>query len=135
MARGLARGLAALTLPRADRIIPVPLHPARLRERGFNQSLEIARWLSRYTGTPCTSRGARRTRNTAPQTGLSVEDRTANSRGAFACELDLCGETVAVLDDVMTTGATVNELAKVLKAAGAARVEIIVVARTSTSPA
>ena len=130
VARYLARSLAAIPLPRSDRLIPVPLHPRRLRERGFNQSLEIARYLSRHTGVPCETSGVWRARDTPPQADLPYADRARNARGAFVCALDLSGETVTVLDDVMTTGATLNEFARTLKQAGAARVEVLVVART-----
>jgi predicted amidophosphoribosyltransferase len=76
------------------------------------------------------ARGALRAKNTRPQTELPYDERAKNVRGAFACRLDLSGKVVGVVDDVMTTGATLNELARVLKEAGAARVENIVVART-----
>jgi len=119
----------------ADVVIPMPLHPARLTERGFNQAAEIARQLTGKLGTgkPGTRlalQGASRIRRTLPQADLPVDERSRNVRGAFACDLDLTGARVAVVDDVMTTGATLGELAKVLKRAGAARVENWVVART-----
>jgi ComF family protein len=122
-----AQALAArVVLP--DIIIPMPLHPARLAERGFNQAAEIARHLAEPAMIALD--GARRMRHTLPQAGLPIDDRPGNVRHAFACNLDLRGACVAVVDDVMTTGATLNELAKVLKRAGAARVENWVVART-----
>jgi len=108
----------------------MPLHPRRLAQRGFNQSAEIARSLNRLTGHTVAARGARRTRDTAAQTDLPYGERARNVRGAFACDLDLSGKGVAVVDDVMTTGATLNELAGVLKRAGAARVENWVIARS-----
>ena len=113
-----------------DLIVPLPLHPARLAERGFNQAAEIARALSRSTGIAMDAQLARRVRNTAPQTALPWRDRAANMRQAFACEQDLAGLNVAVVDDVMTTGATLQEFARTLKRNGAARVENWVVART-----
>jgi len=113
----------------ADLLVPMPLHPERLAHRGFNQALEIARGLAVRTGAALAPRAARRIENTAPQTELPYEERANNIRGAFASQVDLHGKTVAVVDDVMTTGATVNELARVLKRAGAARVHILVVAR------
>ena len=125
-----ARRLASRRLPEVDVVLPMPLHAKRLAERGFNQALEIARCLARYRGTPIEPRGVLRVKNTPPQTELPYEDRAKNVRGAFLCELDLSGASVAVLDDVMTTGATLNELARVLKRAGAARVENFVIART-----
>jgi len=121
-----ARSLASRTIPESDLIVPMPLHPRRLAERGFNQALEIARHL----GRPIAPRGVLRVKHTPPQTELPYEERAKNVRGAFLCKLDLSGASVAVLDDVMTTGATLNELARALKRAGAARVENLVIART-----
>jgi ComF family protein len=121
-----ARSLAARTMPEVDLIVPMPLHPKRLAERGFNQALEIARHL----GRPIAPRGVLRVKHTPPQTELPYEERAKNVRGAFLCKLDLSGASVAVLDDVMTTGATLNELARALKRAGATRVENFVIART-----
>jgi ComF family protein len=121
-----ARSLAARTMPEVDLIVPMPLHPKRLAERGFNQALEIARHL----GRPIEPRGVLRVKHTLPQTDLPYEERAKNVRGAFLCKLDLSGASVAVLDDVMTTGATLNELARALKRAGATRVENFVIARS-----
>ncbi len=121
-----ARNLATRPIPEVDLIVPMPLHPARLAERGFNQALEIARHL----GRPIAPRGVLRVKDTLPQTELPYEERAKNVRGAFLCRLDLSGASVAVLDDVMTTGATLNELARALKRAGATRVENFVIART-----
>jgi len=121
-----ARSLASRTMPEVDLIVPMPLHARRLAERGFNQALEIARHL----GRPIEPRGVLRVKHTPPQTELPYEERAKNVRGAFLCKLDLTGARVAVLDDVMTTGATLNELARALKRAGAARVENLVIART-----
>jgi ComF family protein len=125
-----ARSLASRPLPDVDLIVPMPLHPRRLAERGFNQALEIARGLARHLGRPIEARGVLRVKNTPPQTELPYEERAKNVRGAFLCRLDLSGASVAVLDDVMTTGATLNELARVLKRSGASRVENLVIART-----
>jgi ComF family protein len=125
-----ARGFASRRLPHFDLVVPMPLHPRRLVERGFNQALEIAREIARHVRAPLEPRAARRVKDTAPQTGLPYDRRARNVRGAFACDQDLSGRTVAVVDDVMTTGATLNELARVLKRAGAARIENWVVGRT-----
>jgi ComF family protein len=119
---GLAAGV--------DLILPLPLHPARLAERGFNQAAEIGKALSRLTGVAMEAQLARRVRDTAPQTELPWRARAANMRHAFACEQDLSGLSIAVVDDVMTTGATLDEFARTLKRAGAARVQNWVVART-----
>jgi len=110
-----------------DRIIAVPLSPARLRTRGYNQSVEIARHVmpAKLDLHTCV-----RTRETPPQMDLPFDERRRNVRGAFQCTRALIGERIALVDDVMTTGATLDEVAKVLKAAGASRVENWVVART-----
>ena len=125
-----ARTLASRSLPELDLVLPMPLHPRRLAERGFNQAQEIARLLARHLGKPLEPQGARRVKDTPPQAELPVEERAKNVRGAFVCELDLGGASVAVVDDVMTSGTTLDELARVLKRAGAARVENLVIART-----
>lgn len=117
-----------LTFP--DFIVPIPLHPARLRERGFNQALEIARRVSKKTGIALLPNVCKRVKNTASQTGLPWKERQKNIRSAFACEMDLTGKHIAVLDDVMTTGATLNELARLLRKRGAVEVSGWVVART-----
>ena len=110
-----------------DRVIPVPLSSGRLRGRGYNQSVEIARHLARgkLDVDTCVRRG-----DAVPQTELPWDERRRNVRGAFGCRRPLTGATVAVVDDVMTTGATLDELALTLKRAGAARVVNWVVART-----
>ena len=110
-----------------DRVIPVPLSPARLRTRGYNQSVEIARHVAqaKLDVDACV-----REVDGAPQMGLPWDERRSNVRGAFSCRRPLAGATVAVIDDVMTTGATLDEMAQTLKRAGAARVVNWVVART-----
>ncbi len=110
-----------------DRVIPVPLSTARLRRRGYNQAVEIARHLARgkLDVDVCV-----RHADAVPQTELPWDERRRNVRGAFGCRRALAGATVAVVDDVMTTGATLDELALTLKRAGAARVVNWVVART-----
>jgi ComF family protein len=115
---------------RPDVLIPMPLAGARLRERGFNQSQEIARHLARASGIPLLAHACRRVRDTPPQTALPWKERAKNIRRAFVCDADLGGRHVAIVDDVMTTGATLNELARNLKKAGAARVSGLVAART-----
>jgi ComF family protein len=114
-----------------DLIVPLPLHPLRLAERGFNQAAEIAKVLARLYGIRMDAQLARRVRNTAPQTALPWRERVSNMRQAFACERELAGLSIAVVDDVMTTGATLDEFAHTLKRSGAARVENWVVARTA----
>jgi len=119
---------------RVDALVPMPLAGARLAERGFNQALEIARHVARRTDAPLAPALARRVRDTAPQIDLPHDARAANVRGAFECDADVAGRVLAVVDDVMTTGATLEELARTLKRAGAARVENWVVARTWPHP-
>jgi ComF family protein len=113
-----------------DAVVPMPLAPRRLAERGFNQALEVARRVANRIGARLEPGLVERVRDTVPQTDLPHDARAANVRGAFACAGAPAGETLAVVDDVMTTGATVEELARTLKRAGALRVENWVVART-----
>ena len=127
--RPLAEALAATVDERADLIVPMPLSAARLRERGFNQAQEIARRVGRLSATEVAADLCRRVMETPPQATLPWKARASNVRGAFVCDRDLRGAHVAVVDDVVTTGATLNELARVLKRAGAARVSGWSVAR------
>jgi len=125
---GLA--LAQVAAPsRPDLIVPVPLSAARLRQRGFNQALEIARPLAAALNAPLEISRIHRRRDTAPQASLPWKERTKNIRHAFECEIDLTGKTVLLVDDVMTTGATLDELARTLKTHGAVRIENCVLAR------
>ena len=116
--------------PVADVMIPVPLARGRQRDRGFNQALEIARPLARWTGIPLAIGAATRTRDTPPQASLPWSERAKNIRGAFGCSGTFAGKRVLVVDDVMTTGASLEELANTLKRAGAVSVENWLVART-----
>lgn len=120
--------------PRPDALIAMPLHPRRLGERSFDPVGEIARPLARALALPLLSSGCIRTRDTPPQQGLPVSARRGNVRGAFACTAQVAGRHVAVLDDVMTSGATLDALARALKAAGAREVSAWVLARTLDSP-
>jgi ComF family protein len=114
---------------RPQLIIPVPLHHTRQRQRGFNQALEIARPLAKYFNTPIASALCERHQNTMPQSDLPAKKRAANVRNAFRLRKPCDVKHVAIVDDVMTTGATVNELAKVLKRNGIEKVQVWVVAR------
>lgn len=122
---------AAVHVPdRPDLLVPVPLHAARLRERGYNQALELARPLARVFGIPLHTEALRRTRATPPQTGLDAKTRRRNLRDAFAIAASArLPEHVALIDDVMTTGATLRECARVLRRAGVARVDVWALAR------
>ncbi|WP_215405707.1 ComF family protein [Janthinobacterium sp. JC611] len=115
-------------------LCPVPLGPARLAERGFNQALEIARPLARLLDVPLQPRLALRVRDTRAQSGVAPQERQANLAHAFAIAPEhaplLQGCHVGIVDDVMSSGHTVNALAATCKGAGAARVSILVVART-----
>lgn len=116
-------------LPRPDLIVPMPLHPARLRERGFNQAMEIGRRLGALLNIPC-RHACQRRRDTPAQAGLDLKARRRNLRGAFECDGDLSGKRIALLDDVMTSGSSLNELAKTARQAGALEISAWVVART-----
>ena len=112
-----------------DVIIPVPLHISRLRRRGYNQAWELARHLSKTINIPASHKICRRIKKTPLQTGLKASERRRNLKQAFAVCKDVKGLHVCIVDDVMTTGSTVEAIASVLKAAGADRVTGMVVAR------
>lgn len=124
LGREIARRISAVEI---DSVVPVPLSAARLRTRGYNHAAEVARHLlpGKLDLALC-----ERSRDTPPQMDLPFAERRRNVRGAFRCTRALMGASIAVVDDVMTTGATLNELARTLKGAGAARVVNWVVART-----
>jgi len=136
----LARGLVAVVQEAAavgqlqvDCIVPMPLHRERIAERGFNQAMELARDVSRVLDVPVRPQLVVRDSNTGHQAGLPLRQRRKNLRGAFRCVEPLAGLRVLVIDDVMTSGATLNELARSLKLAGAAHVTNLLVARTLRS--
>ncbi len=110
--------------------VPVPMAFERMRQRGFNQSHHIARAFAAAYGCRLVVDRVLRTRHTPPQLSLALKERRRNVRGVFAVEGDLAGQTILVVDDVMTTGSTLDEVARVLKGAGAARVHNVIVART-----
>jgi ComF family protein len=128
MSRLLLREIPSST--RVDLVVPVPLSAKRLRSRGYNQALELARPIAARLRAPLDFGLCERAREAPPQTDLLWAERAKNVRGAFRCTRALSGASVAVVDDVMTTGATLDEIAGALKAAGAARVVNWVVART-----
>ena len=126
----LLAGLLAPTVRslRIDHVVPVPLSAERLKSRGYNQAVEIARHLR---SDALELALCERTRDAPPQMELPYGERQRNVRGAFRCTRSLDGARIAVVDDVMTTGATLDEIARTLKAAGAAHVENWVVTRTA----
>ena len=111
-------------------LVPVPLHPARLRARGYNQALEIARVLGRELALPVDPFCCQRVRATPPQAGLDERARWRNLRGAFEVQEPLGWRRLAIVDDVVTTGSTIVELARVLRRAGCERIDVWTVART-----
>jgi len=134
LARCLVDAWTRRQLPHPGLLLPVPLSAQRQRERGYNQSWEIARRVAVHIGTRADAGLLLRMRDTPHQLAFPVERRAANVQGAFAVEPtrtdELRGRHVAVVDDVMTTGATAAEIARSLKQAGAAQVTLCVLART-----
>jgi len=112
-----------------DALVPVPLAPARERERGFNQAALLAERAAPALQRPVRARWLARARPTAPQSELGAEARHANVRGAFRAAPAVAGRHVVLVDDVLTTGATVAECTRALRAAGARAVGVLVVAR------
>lgn len=136
LARWLSRSAREL-IEEADAIVPVPLHPMRLLARRYNQAAEIARPLAAMTGTPYLPDALVRRRRTATQAGRSGSGRRRNVAGAFEVPArrarQVAGLRILLVDDVLTTGATAEGCARALKAAGAARVDLAVVARVQTA--
>jgi ComF family protein len=135
--RLLGRAFALLLVPRLeflrrdlDALVAVPLHRTRRCERGYNQAQEIARTLGSELRLPAFERGIARRTATSAQTGQGAGQRRAGVAHAFSVNRVLTGQRIGIVDDVVTTGATVNALAAELRAAGAARCVVIAVART-----
>ena len=122
-----AKSLPDRKLPQC--IIPVPLHKKRYRQRGFNQSLEVAKTIGRQLQIPIEAKLCLRHRNTSHQVGLTIEDRHKNVKNAFSLTQKTHYTHIAILDDVMTTGATLQEIALILKKAGVINIELWVCAR------
>lgn len=120
---------ARLTGQTFELIVPLPLHAQRLAERGFNQAAEIATHLEKRLKIPVDRYNLQRTRATPAQAELPLKERHRNVRGAFECRCDFSGRHLLLLDDVMTSGATASECARVLKLHGAASVTVAVAAR------
>jgi ComF family protein len=133
LGRLLARGASSFGLQLdVDCLFPVPLHPLRYAERGFNQSAEIARFAAGALALPVAPGLAVRRSDTRPQVGLAPADRHVNVQGAFtAGQRPVRGRRIVIVDDVITTGSTVAELARALKQAGAATVDVWCVARAT----
>lgn len=132
LGKKLAQHAGRGSLP--DCIIPMPLHPAKLRTRGFNQSLLLAATVARELGIELLPHACRRIRDTPPQSSLPWKERKRNVRGAFECDVDLSGRRVALVDDVLTTGASMEALAEAVLKRGATEVSVWVVARTLPHP-
>lgn len=130
LANSLADRLAQRIAIPPESIVPMPLHPARLKQRGFNQSLELARRIADRLGVPVLPNACQRVRDTPPQSALAWKERGKNVRKAFACMQDFSGQHVAVVDDVMTSGASLHEMALALRRAGAQEISAWVIART-----
>ncbi len=128
----LADQVAKKADARPDCLLALPLHPTRLRERGFNQSQLLAARVAKRLRIPLLTDACHRLRDTPPQSSLPWKERDKNMRGAFEVTAlaDIRGKHVAIVDDVMTTGASTGELARALKQAGAGEVSVWVVART-----
>lgn len=119
----------AAAAPRPDLLIPLPLHPARLKERGYNQSFELASPLAKQLQLPLRQDILERRINTGHQARLPLAERQKNMRNAFYARQNVAGRHIAIVDDVMTTGASLNAAALCLKKAGAARVDAWILAR------
>lgn len=129
--RSLGAALADLVpIPSEALVVPVPLHPSRLRERGYNQALLLARALARRCGCPLASQALVRHRPTPSQATLDAAGRRANLAGAFRASSVVAGAPVVLVDDVLTTGATADACATALRAAHASRVTVLTVGRT-----
>jgi ComF family protein len=125
----VARGVQQRNEALPGILVPVPLGQQRFRQRGYNQAIELGRWLEKRLGIPMRTDLVARIRETGEQALLDRRERRKNIRGAFAVLRELPAMHVAVIDDVITTGSTVSELTRVLKQAGAKRVEVWAVAR------
>ena len=129
LAQAVAQAVRTRNASLPDCLVAMPLAARRQRERGFNQAHEIARRLATYVGMPLVH-DLRRTRDTLPQADLTLHERARNVRDAFEARAGLVGRAVAIVDDVMTTGATLSAAALAVRKAGAVRVEAWIVART-----
>lgn len=131
LAGPLSARLAALSLPAADVVVPIPLHAKRRRSRTYDQALYLAQGLARRLALPCDHVRLVRTRSTAQQVGQSRDARASNVAGAFDVRGDFTGLRVLLVDDVVTTGATASECTRALREAGATAVHVVSVARAA----
>lgn len=128
----LSHGITQWGIP-FDMIVPVPLNPNRQRSRGYNQAALISKPLSKRLNIPCCPPALVRIKDTRSQVGLNAVQRRENMAGAFRAEHDICkGKTVLLVDDIATTGSTLNECATALKQAGAERIYCYTIARTAS---
>jgi ComF family protein len=130
LSRILSQRLTQVATPLPEVMIPVPLHRLRLYQRGFNQSMEICRVLERRLHIPVDTTSVIRAKATRPMFDLSASERRDNIAGAFKITRPLAYQSVAIVDDVITSGSTVNELACRLRDAGVAKIELWALART-----
>ncbi|MGZ8967474.1 MAG: phosphoribosyltransferase family protein [Gallionella sp.] len=128
LAQALLSGIARDDLP--DVIIAMPLHRNKLKQRAYNQALLIAQFLARELHIELLRHACERIVDTAPQSTLPFKQRGKNMRNAFVCHVDLSGKKVALVDDVLTSGASLNALARAVKKRGASEIQTWVVART-----
>ena len=127
-AEQMARKLTNKPLPQL--LIPIPLHPRRLRQRGYNQSLELAKILSKQLSIPFCSKSLNRIKDSQPQTSLPYKERAKNIQRAFKVVNTMLPTHIALIDDVLTTGHTANVAAKALRRAGVITIEVWTIART-----
>jgi ComF family protein len=126
----LAGLISSLVSDKYDAIIPVPLHTSKLREREFNQTALIGHHLSKALSTPLITNALCKNRETKLQTDVSGKERRDNLRGAFSASGEIGGISILLVDDVITTGATVTECSRVLKKAGALKIDAVALARS-----
>ena len=129
LSRPLGKLLVSLEIPASDRIIPVPLSKKGLITRGFNQSLLLSRAIAQHTGIHLSMDALFKIRDTQPQLGLSARQRLTNVRNAFEVRGSVRDMRIVLVDDVITTGATVRECSKMLMKAGAKEIIVLALAR------
>lgn len=127
LAAPLSDIIISIDMPGADMVIPVPLHANRLRQRGYNQSALLAKGISNYLNAAFSPESLVKVRDTLPQVGLRYHERIRNMKGAFTIreKKPVTGKNIILVDDVVTTGSTIRECARILKQAGAGRIYAI----------